>query len=189
MQTNNMIPRLLERYRKEIIPSIQEKFGYKTPMQVPRLKKIVINMGVGEAVADIKILDKAQEELALITGQRPIIRRAKQAIANFKIREGMPIGCKVTLRSKMMYEFLERLVTVAIPRIRDFRGYSTRGFDGQGNYNLGIKEQIVFPEIEYDKIDAIRGMDIAITTSANNDKEALALLSAFKFPLKDDAGV
>ena len=176
-------------YREKIRVGLKEKLGCSSVMAVPKIEKITINMGVGEAVTDKKVMDFAVADMEKITGQKPLVTKARKSVAGFKIRDGWPIGCKVTLRGKMMYEFLERLVTIAIPRIRDFRGYSTRGFDGQGNYNLGIKEQIVFPEIEYDKIDAIRGMDIAITTSAKNDKEALALLSAFKFPLKDDAGV
>ena len=176
-------------YREKIRIALKEKLGVSSVMAVPKIEKITINMGVGEAVTDKKVMDFAVADMEKITGQKPLVTKARKSVAGFKIRDGWPIGCKVTLRGKMMYEFLERLVTIAIPRIRDFRGYSTRGFDGQGNYNLGIKEQIVFPEIEYDKIDAIRGMDIAITTSAKNDKEALALLSAFKFPLKDDAGV
>ena len=176
-------------YRKNIRAALKELLGYSSVMAVPKIIKITINMGVGEAVNDKKVMDFAVADMQRITGQKPLVTKARKSVAGFKIRDGWPIGCKVTLRGKMMYEFLERLVTIAIPRIRDFRGYSRRGFDGQGNYNLGIKEQIVFPEIEYDKIDAIRGMDIAITTSAKNDKEALALLSAFKFPLKDDAGV
>jgi len=176
-------------YREKIRADLKEKLGCSSVMAVPKIIKITINMGVGEAVADKKVMDFAVSDLQKISGQKPLVTKARRSVAGFKIRDGWPIGCKVTLRGKMMYEFLERLVTIAIPRIRDFRGYSARGFDGQGNYNLGIKEQIVFPEIEYDKIDAIRGMDIAITTSAKNNKEALALLFAFKFPLKDDAGV
>jgi len=176
-------------YKEKIRADLKEKLGYSSVMAVPKIEKITINMGVGEAVTDKKVMDFAVADMEKITGQKPLVTKARKSVAGFKIRDGWPIGCKVTLRGKMMYEFLERLVTIAIPRIRDFRGYSARGFDGQGNYNLGIKEQIVFPEIEYDKIDAIRGMDIAITTSAKNDKEALALLSAFKFPLKDDVGV
>lgn len=176
-------------YKEKIRADLKEKLGYSSVMAVPKIIKITLNMGVGEAVADKKVMDFAVADMEKIAGQKPLVTKARKSVAGFKIRDGWPIGCKVTLRGKMMYEFLERLVTIAIPRIRDFRGYSTRGFDGQGNYNLGVKEQIVFPEIEYDKIDAIRGMDIAITTSAKNNKEALALLSAFKFPLKDDAGV
>ncbi|MBP9726122.1 MAG: 50S ribosomal protein L5 [Gammaproteobacteria bacterium] len=176
-------------YREKIRADLKEKLGCASVMAVPKITKITINMGVGEAVTDKKVMDFAVADMQKISGQKPLVTKARRSVAGFKIRDGWPIGCKVTLRGRIMYEFLERLITIAIPRIRDFRGYSARGFDGQGNYNLGIKEQIVFPEIEYDKIDAIRGMDIAITTSAKNDKEALALLSAFKFPLKDDAGV
>lgn len=176
-------------YKDKIRAELKEKLGCSSVMAVPKILKITINMGVGEAVADKKVMDFAVSDMQKISGQKPLVTTARLSVAGFKIREGWPIGCKVTLRGKMMYEFLERLIVIAIPRIRDFRGYSARGFDGQGNYNLGIKEQIVFPEIEYDKIDAIRGMDIAITTSAKNNKDALALLSAFKFPLKDDAGV
>lgn len=179
-----MSARLLERYRKEIIPAMQEKFGYKTPMQVPRVQKVVVNMGVGEAIADIKILDKAQEELALITGQRPMVRRSKQAIANFKIREGLPIGCKVTLRGSIMYEFLDRLLNVALPRIKDFRGVPADSFDQQGNYSLGLREQSVFPEIDIDKIQRIQGMDITIVTNAQNNQEAYELLRLFGMPFK-----
>lgn len=176
-------------YKEKIRAELKAKLGLSSVMAVPKILKITLNMGVGEAVADKKVMDFAVADMQKISGQKPLVTNARLSVAGFKIREGWPIGCKVTLRGKMMYEFLERLIVIAIPRIRDFRGYSTRGFDSQGNYNLGIKEQIVFPEIEYDKIDAIRGMDIAITTSAKNSKDALALLSAFKFPLKDDAGV
>jgi len=176
-------------YKEKIRLELKEKLHLSSIMAVPKIIKITLNMGVGEAVADKKIMDFAVSDMQRITGQKPLVTKARKSVAGFKIRDGWPIGCKVTLRGKRMYEFLERLITIAIPRIRDFRGYSTRGFDGQGNYNLGIKEQIVFPEIEYDKIDAIRGLDIAITTSAKNDKDGLALLSAFKFPLKDDVGV
>lgn len=179
-----MKPRLLERYRSEIVPAMQAKFGYKTPMQVPRLSKIVVNMGVGEAIADIKILDKAKEELALITGQRPVTTRAKKAIANFKIREGLPIGCKVTLRSRMMYEFLDRLVNAALPRIKDFRGVPGDSFDGRGNYTLGLKEQSVFPEIDVDKIQRSQGMDITIAINTKNNQEAYELLRLFGMPFK-----
>ncbi len=176
-------------YKEKIRAELKNKLGCSSIMAVPKITKITVNMGVGEAVADKKVIDFAVGDMQKITGQKPLVTKARKSVAGFKIRDGWPIGCKVTLRGKMMYEFLERLITIAIPRIRDFRGYSSRGFDGYGNYNLGIKEQIVFPEVEYDKIDAIRGMDIAITTSAKNDKDAFALLSAFKFPLKDDAGV
>lgn len=176
-------------YKEKIRIELKEKLKLSSIMAVPKITKITLNMGVGEAVADKKVMDFAVSDMQKITGQKPLVTKARKSVAGFKIRDGWPIGCKVTLRGKRMYEFLERLITIAIPRIRDFRGYSTRGFDGQGNYNLGIKEQIVFPEIEYDKIDVIRGLDIAITTSAKNNKDAFALLSAFKFPLKDDVGV
>jgi large subunit ribosomal protein L5 len=176
--------RLKDVYRKEIAPALTKQFGYKTPMQVPRIEKIVLNMGVGEATSDRKILDNAMADMTKISGQKPVITKARKAIAGFKIREGYPIGCMVTLRQERMYEFLDRLVSVALPRVRDFRGVSGRGFDGRGNYNMGIKEQIIFPEIEYDKIDAIRGMNITITTTAKTDAEAKALLSAFRFPFR-----
>jgi large subunit ribosomal protein L5 len=176
--------RLKDVYRKEIAPALTKQFGYASPMQVPRISKIVLNMGVGEATADRKILDNAIGDMTKISGQKPVITKARKAIAGFKIREGYPIGCMVTLRQERMYEFLDRLVTVALPRVRDFRGVSGRGFDGRGNYNMGIKEQIIFPEIEYDKIDAIRGMNITITTTAKTDAEAKALLSAFRFPFR-----
>jgi large subunit ribosomal protein L5 len=176
--------RLKDIYRKEIAPALTKQFGYASPMQVPRISKIVLNMGVGEATADRKILDNAIGDMTKISGQKPVITKARKAIAGFKIREGYPIGCMVTLRQERMYEFLDRLVTVALPRVRDFRGVSGRGFDGRGNYNMGIKEQIIFPEIEYDKIDAIRGMNITITTTAKTDAEAKALLSAFRFPFR-----
>lgn len=178
-------PRLLEYYRKEVVPKLKKKFAYASVMQVPHIEKIVINMGVGEAAADKKILNFAVEELQKIAGQKVVPTLARKSIAGFKIREGWPIGCKVTLRKANMYEFLDRLVTIALPRVRDFRGLSARSFDGRGNYSLGIKEQIVFPEIEYDKIDALRGMDITITTSAKTNKEAFALLQAFKFPFRE----
>ena len=176
--------RMKDFYRKEVAPALTKQFGYKTPMQVPRIEKIVLNMGVGEATADRKILDNAVADMTKISGQKPVITKARKAIAGFKIREGYPIGCMVTLRQERMYEFLDRLVTIALPRVRDFRGVSGRGFDGRGNYNMGIKEQIIFPEIEYDKIDAIRGMNITITTTAKSDAEAKALLAAFKFPFR-----
>ena len=179
-----MSPRLLEKYRKEIVPLLQEQLGYRSSMQVPRLEKIVINMGVGEAIADTKIVDKAADELATITGQRPIIRRAKQAIANFKIREGLPIGCKVTLRQKMMNEFLDRLVNVALPRIRDFRGVPNDSFDEQGNYTLGLKEQAVFPEIDIDRIQRVQGMDITLVINARSKEDAYALLKCFGMPFQ-----
>ena len=177
--------RLRDVYRKDIVPALTKQFGYKTTMQVPRVSKVVLNMGVGEATADRKILDNAVADMTKISGQKPVITKARKAIAGFKIREGYPIGCMVTLRQERMYEFLDRLVTVALPRVRDFRGISARGFDGRGNYNMGVKEQIIFPEIEYDKIDAIRGMNITITTTAKTDAEAKALLAAFKFPFRN----
>ena len=176
--------RLKDVYRKEIAPALTKQFGYKSPMEVPRISKIVLNMGVGEATADRKILDNAIGDMTKISGQKPVITKARKAIAGFKIREGYPIGCMVTLRQERMYEFIDRLVSVALPRVRDFRGVSGRGFDGRGNYNMGVKEQIIFPEIEYDKIDAIRGMNITITTTAKTDAEAKALLAAFRFPFR-----
>jgi large subunit ribosomal protein L5 len=177
--------RLKEQYKKEIVPALIKQFGYTSVMQVPRIEKIVVNMGVGEAVADKKILDNAVADMQKITGQKPVVTKARKAIAGFKIREGYPIGCMVTLRQERMFEFLDRLVSIALPRVRDFRGVSGKGFDGRGNYNMGVKEQIIFPEIEYDKIDAIRGMNITITTSAASDAEAKALLAAFKFPFRN----
>ncbi|HTP98678.1 MAG TPA: 50S ribosomal protein L5 [Casimicrobiaceae bacterium] len=176
--------RLKEQYKKEIAPALMKQFGYKSPMEVPRITKITLNMGVGEATGDKKILDNAVGDMQKISGQKPVVTKARKAIAGFKIREGYPIGCMVTLRQERMYEFLDRFVTIALPRVRDFRGISNRAFDGSGNYNIGIKEQIIFPEIEYDKIDAIRGMNISITTTAKTDAEARALLSAFRFPFK-----
>jgi large subunit ribosomal protein L5 len=176
--------RLATYYREKVVPELAQKFGYKTTMQVPRIRKITINMGVGEAVGDKKTLENAVADMARIAGQKPVITKARRSIANFKLRAGFPIGCMVTLRGARMYEFLDRLVNIAIPRIRDFRGVSNRAFDGRGNYSLGIREQIIFPEIEYDKIDALRGMNIAITTTAKTDDEARALLAAFRFPFK-----
>jgi large subunit ribosomal protein L5 len=176
--------RLAAHYREKVVPELLKKFGYKTTMQVPRIRKITINMGVGETVGDKKVLDNAVADMAKIAGQKPVITKARRSIANFKLRAGFPIGCMVTLRGARMYEFLDRLVNIAIPRIRDFRGVSNRAFDGRGNYSLGVKEQIIFPEIEYDKIDALRGMNIAITTTAKTDDEARALLAAFRFPFK-----
>jgi large subunit ribosomal protein L5 len=176
--------RLEQHYQKEIVPELIKKFGYKSVMQVPRITKITLNMGVGKATQDKKILDNAVADLAKITGQKPIITKAKKSVANFKVRAGAPIGCMVTLRHHRMYEFLDRLVSIAMPRIRDFRGVSGRAFDGRGNYTLGVKEQIIFPEIEYDKIDTIRGLNISITTTAKTDDEARALLAGFRFPLK-----
>jgi len=177
--------RLQQHYRDKVAPELTAKFGYKSPMQVPRITKITLNMGVSEAVADKKVMENAVGDLTKIAGQKPVVTKAKKAIAGFKIREGQAIGCMVTLRGQRMYEFLDRFVTVALPRVRDFRGISGRSFDGRGNYNIGVKEQIIFPEIEYDKIDAIRGMNISITTTAKNDDECKALLAAFKFPFKN----
>ena len=177
--------RLQKHYREKVAPALIEKFGYTSPMQVPRITKITLNMGVGEAVADKKVMDNAVADLSKIAGQRPVVTKAKKAIAGFKIREGQPLGCMVTLRGVQMYEFLDRFVTVALPRVRDFRGISGRSFDGRGNYNVGVKEQIIFPEIEYDKVDALRGLNISITTTAKTDDECKALLSAFRFPFKN----
>lgn len=177
-----MTTRLQERYDREVRPALMQEFGYQNPMQVPRLEKIVINMGVGEAVQDSKKIDAAVSDLATIAGQRPVVIRARQSIATFKLRKGMPIGCKVILRRQRMYEFLDRLVTVALPRVRDFRGVSGRSFDGRGNYALGLREQLVFPEIDYDKVDTMRGMDIVIVTTAKTDAEAKALLKGFDMP-------
>jgi large subunit ribosomal protein L5 len=177
--------RLKEIYKKEVVPALIKQFGYKSTMQVPRLTKIVLNMGVGEAVADKKILENAVGDMTKVSGQKPVITKAKKSIAVWKIRTGYPIGCMVTLRQDRMYEFLDRLVSIALPRVRDFRGVSARSFDGRGNFNLGVKEQIIFPEIEYDKIDALRGMNITIATTAKTDAEARALLAAFKFPFKN----
>jgi len=171
-------------YRENVVKDLTQQFGYKSVMQVPRIEKIVLNMGVGEAVSDKKIMDNAVADMTKIAGQKPLVTNARKSVAQFKIRQGYPVGCKVTLRGARMYEFLDRLVNVAMPRIRDFRGISGRAFDGRGNYNMGIKEQIIFPEIEYDKIDAIRGMNITITTTAKSDAEAKALLAAFKFPFR-----
>jgi len=177
--------RLKEVYKQEIVPALTQQFGYKSPMQVPRISKIVLNMGVGEAVGDKKILDNAVGDMQKIAGQKPVVTKSRKSIAVWKIREGYPIGCMVTLRQERMYEFLDRLVSIALPRVRDFRGVSGRSFDGRGNFNMGVKEQIIFPEIEYDKIDALRGMNITITTTAKSDAEAKALLAAFKFPFKN----
>jgi large subunit ribosomal protein L5 len=177
--------RLQQIYREKLAPELVAKFGYKSPMQVPRLTKITLNMGVGEAVADKKILDNAVSDLTKIAGQKPVVTKAKKAIAGFKIRQDLPIGCMVTLRGVQMYEFLDRFVTIALPRVRDFRGISGRAFDGRGNYNIGVKEQIIFPEIEYDKVDALRGLNISITTTAKTDEECKALLSGFRFPFKN----
>jgi large subunit ribosomal protein L5 len=177
--------RLREIYKKEIVPALTKQFGYKSVMQVPRVSKVVLNMGVGEAIGDKKLLENAAADMQKIAGQKPVITKARKAIAAFKIREGYPIGCMVTLRENRMYEFLDRLISVALPRVRDFRGVSGRSFDGRGNFNMGVKEQIIFPEIEYDKIDAMRGMNITITTTAKTDAEAKALLAAFRFPFRN----
>ena len=177
--------RLQAVYREKVVPSLVEKFGYKSVMEVPRITKITLNMGVSVAVADKKVMDHAVGDLTKIAGQKPVITKSKKAIAGFKIRDGVPIGCMVTLRGIQMYEFLDRFVTIALPRVRDFRGISGRSFDGRGNYNIGVKEQIIFPEIEYDKVDALRGLNISITTTAKSDDECKALLAAFKFPFKN----
>jgi len=177
--------RLQQFYKDEVVPGLQKQFAYKSVMEVPRITKITLNMGVGEAVADKKVLENAIGDMQKIAGQKPVATKARKSIAGFKIRDGYPIGCMVTLRGPRMFEFLDRLVTIALPRVRDFRGISGKGFDGQGNYNMGVKEQIIFPEIEYDKIDALRGMNISITTTAKSDAEAKALLTAFKFPFKN----
>lgn len=176
--------RLQEYYRDTVIGQLTEEFGYRTVMEVPRLEKITLNMGLGEAVGDKKVIENAVSDMGKIAGQRPIVTKARKSVASFKIRDGYPIGCKVTLRRSRMYEFLDRLVNVALPRVRDFRGIPRKSFDGSGNYSLGVKEQIIFPEINYDQIDSIRGMDIAITTSAKTDEEGLALLKAFGFPFR-----
>lgn len=176
--------RLQEVYKEKVVKQLTEQFGYRSAMQVPRITKITVNMGVGEAVGDKKVIDNAVADLEKITGQKPLVTKARKSVATFKIREGWPIGCKVTLRRERMYEFLDRLINIAIPRIRDFRGVSARAFDGRGNYSMGVREQIIFPEIDYDKIDALRGMDITITTTANNDEEGRALLAAFNFPFR-----
>jgi len=177
--------RLQTYYREKIVPDLTEKFGYTSVMEVPRLTKITLNMGLSEAVADKKIIEHATGDLTKIAGQKPVVTKARKAIAGFKIREGYPIGAMVTLRGARMYEFLDRFITVALPRVRDFRGVNGRSFDGRGNYNIGVKEQIIFPEIDYDKIDALRGMNISITTTAKTDEEAKALLAAFKFPFRN----
>ncbi|HEX8979782.1 MAG TPA: 50S ribosomal protein L5 [Parasulfuritortus sp.] len=177
--------RLKDFYKETVVPQLMQQFGYKTIMQVPRIEKITLNMGVGEAVGDKKVLEFAVGDMTKIAGQKPVVTKARKSIAGFKIRDGYPIGCKVTLRKDRMFEFMDRLVSIAIPRIRDFRGIGGKGFDGRGNYNMGVKEQIMFPEIEYDKVDALRGMNITITTTAKTDAEAKALLAAFKFPFKN----
>ena len=177
--------RLQQHYREKVAPELMKQFGYTSPMQVPRLSKITLNMGVSEAVADKKVMEHAVSDLSKIAGQKPVVTKAKKAIAGFKIREEQAIGCMVTLRGVQMYEFLDRFVTVALPRVRDFRGISGRSFDGRGNYNIGVKEQIIFPEVEYDKIDALRGLNISITTTATTDEECKALLTGFRFPFKN----
>src|SRR5512137_1327821 len=179
------VARLQKQFHDTIAPELIKKFGYKSPMQVPRLTKITLNMGVSEAVSDKKVMDNAVGDLTKIAGQKPVVTKSRKAIANFKIRENVPIGCMVTLRGVRMYEFLDRFVTVALPRVRDFRGISGRAFDGRGNYNIGVKEQIIFPEIEYDKVDALRGLNISITTTAKTDEECKALLAGFRFPFKN----
>jgi len=177
--------RLQKYYRDTVVKQLTDQFGYKSVMQVPRIEKITLNMGLGEAVADKKVIEHAVEDMRKISGQKPVVTVARKSVANFKVRDGWPIGCKVTLRRERMYEFLDRLISIAIPRVRDFRGFSPRSFDGRGNYSIGVREQIIFPEIDYDKIDALRGMDITITTSAQTDDESRALLTAFKFPLRN----
>ena len=180
-----MTTRLEKVYKEQIVPKLMERFGYKNVMQVPRLSKVTLNMGVGEAVGNKKIMENALSDMAKIAGQKPVTTLARKSIATFKIRDGWPIGCKVTLRRNQMYEFVDRLVNIALPRVRDFRGVGGRSFDGRGNYNMGIKEQIIFPEIDFDQVDAMRGMDIAITTTARTDEEAKALLEAFSFPFRN----
>lgn len=179
------LTRMQEKYQNEVLPQLMKEFGYRNRMQAPRIEKIVVNMGLGEAIQNIKVLDHASEELGLITGQKPIVTRAKKSISNFKLRAGMPIGCSVTLRRQRMYEFLDRLVNIALPRVRDFRGISGKAFDGRGNYTLGIREQIIFPEINYDKIDRIRGMNITIVTTARTDEEAKAFLKYMGMPFRN----
>ena len=177
--------RLQEIYKGHVVPELLKGFGYKSVMEVPRITKITLNMGVSEAVADKKVIEHAVDDLTKIAGQKPVVTKARKAIAAFKVREGMPIGCSVTLRGQRMYEFLDRLITIALPRVRDFRGVSSRAFDGRVNYNIGVKEQIIFPEVEYDKVDALRGLNISITTTAKTDDECKALLAAFRFPFKN----
>lgn len=179
-------PRLQVQYEQEIVKQLKDQFGYKSVMEVPKIEKVTLNMGVGGAVADRKIMDNALVDLTKIAGQKPVITLARKSIAGFKVRQGYPVGCMVTLRRDRMFEFLDRLITISIPRIRDFRGFSAKAFDGRGNYNMGVREQIIFPEIEYEKIDALRGLNITIQTSAKNDAEARALLAAFKFPFKNN---
>lgn len=176
--------RLQQHYRDSVVGQLKEQFGYQSVMQVPRITKVTLNMGIGEAVADKKVIDNAVADMTAIAGQKPVVTRARKSVAGFKIREGWPIGCKVTLRRERMYEFLDRLINIAIPRIRDFRGLNAKSFDGRGNYTLGVREQIIFPEIQYDKIDSLRGLDITITTTARTNEEARALLTAFNFPLR-----
>ncbi|MCU0773807.1 MAG: 50S ribosomal protein L5 [Ideonella sp.] len=182
---SNSRARLQRDYRERIVPNLMKKFGYKSVMQVPRLSKITLNMGVGEAVADKKVMEHAVGDLTKIAGQKAVVTKSRKAIAGFKIRDGVPVGCMVTLRGVQMYEFFDRFVTIALPRVRDFRGVSGRAFDGRGNYNIGVKEQIIFPEVEYDKVDALRGLNISITTTAKSDEECKALLAEFKFPFKN----
>ena len=177
--------RFLTQYREQVVPQLAKQFGYKSVMEVPRITKVTLNMGVGEAIVDKKNIEAAVADMTKVAGQKPVVTKARKAIANFKIRQGVPIGCMVTLRGARMYEFLDRLVTIAFPRVRDFRGVSGRAFDGKGNYNIGLKEQIIFPEIEYDKIDKLRGMNISITTTAKTDEEGKALLAAFRFPFRN----
>ena len=177
--------RMYDFYKDTVVKQLTDQFGYKTPMEVPRISKITLNMGVGEAVGDKKVMEHAMGDMTKIAGQKPVVTKARKSIAGFKIRDNYPVGCMVTLRRERMYEFLDRLISVAIPRIRDFRGVGGKGFDGRGNYNMGVKEQIIFPEIEYEKIDALRGMNITVTTTAKTDEEAKALLAAFKFPFKN----
>ena len=176
--------KLHDYYRDQVVNELKNKFGYKSVMQVPRIEKITLNMGVGEALTDKKLLDNAVADLAAISGQKPLVTKARKSVAGFKIRQGYPIGCKVTLRGERMWEFFERLITIAVPRIRDFRGISAKSFDGSGNYSMGVREQIIFPEIDYDKVDRVRGLDITITTTAKNDEEGQALLAAFNFPFR-----
>jgi large subunit ribosomal protein L5 len=178
------VSRLKEFYNETVVKQLQQEFNYKSVMEVPRITKITLNMGVGEALTDKKVLENAMADMEKIAGQKPVVTKARKSVAGFKVREGWPIGCKVTLRSERMYDFLDRLITISIPRIRDFRGLNPKSFDGQGNYSMGIKEQIIFPEIEYDRVDKLRGMDVTITTSANTAEESRALLSAFKFPFR-----
>jgi len=180
-----MTTRLEKFYKEEVVPSLTEKFGYTNPMQVPRLSKITLNMGVGEAATNKKVLEHAVSDMTKICGQKPIVTKSRVSVASFKIRDGWPIGCKVTLRRSRMFEFFDRLINVSLPRVRDFRGVSGKSFDGRGNFNMGVKEQIIFPEIDYDQVDAIRGMDIAITTTAKTDAEARALMEAFRFPFRN----